>query len=325
MKPAPVNVPVVSIIIPTHNHAALIGEALNSVFAQTYRDYEIIVVDDDSTDDTASVLQPLIKKGLIRYIHQQKQGVSAARNRGITEAHGQYIAFLDSDDLFEPEKLEVQVKYLQDHSEIGLVHSGFTKFDNSGRDLGYRDLSWFSGNIYPQMLLYWTTLMAVDAVIIPKKVLDDVGYFNTTLTMGEDLDLYRRIARKYLFGYINRSLARIRVHAGNTSGDKLKATRGLSMYLEQAFEDDPGLSPQFRRRAYSKMYSTMAYNLLSENGREALQAARVNARSAIACDPMNLHGYTALASTLLGHSFRQALIHRWRSLRSLLMSRNRSA
>jgi GT2 family glycosyltransferase len=301
-----------------------LGEALESAFAQTFRNYEIIVVDDGSTDDTADVLNPLIEQGLIRYIYQQKQGVSAARNCGIVEAGGRYIAFLDSDDLFESEKLDIQVKYLQDHPGVGLVHSGFTKFDNAGNDLGYRDASWFSGMIYPQILLYWTTLMAVDTVLIPKNILDSVGLFDTTLSMGEDLDLWRRIARKYPFGFINKSLARVRVHAGNTSGDKLRATQGLLMYLERAFEDDSGLSMRFRKRALSRMFSTMAYNLLSENGNEALQAARLNAWCAITNDPMNSHGYTSLVSTLLGYNFRHTLIRRWRSLRALLMSRNRS-
>jgi glycosyltransferase involved in cell wall biosynthesis len=324
MKPVPVNIPEVSIIIPTYNHAALLGEALESVFSQTHRNYEIIVVDDGSTDDTATILQPLIEQDVIRYFRQPKQGVSAARNRGISEAKGLYIAFLDSDDLFEPMKLDIQVKYLQDHPEVGLVHSGFTKFDNAGRDLGYRDPSWFSGVIYPQILFYWTTLIAIDTVIVPKKVFDSVGLFNTTLSMGEDLDLWRRIARKYPFGFINKSLARVRVHTGNTSGDKLRATYGLLMYLEQAFEDDPGLSKQFRKQALSRMFSTMAYNLLSENGNEALQAARLNAWRAITNDPINSHGYTAFVSTWFGFNFRQALIRRWRSLRSLLMSRNRS-
>ena len=259
----PVNKPEVSVIIPVYNHATLLGQALESVFAQTYRNYEVIVVDDGSTDDIASVLQPLIDQDLIRYIHQQKQGVSSARNRGIVESSGRYIAFLDSDDLFEPEKLDIQVRYLQDHPEIGLVHSGFTKFDDDGNDLGYRDASLFSGMVYPHMLLYWTTLMAVDAVLVPRTVFDSVGLFDTSLSMGEDLDLWRRIAWKYPFGFINKSLARVRVHAGNTSGDKLRATQGLLMYLERAFEDDSGLSKRFRNRAFSRLISTMAYNLLS--------------------------------------------------------------
>jgi glycosyltransferase involved in cell wall biosynthesis len=325
MKPMLINQPEVSIIIPVYNHAIFLDEALKSIFAQTYQNFEIIVVDDGSTDDTANVLQPLTEQGLIRYIYQQNQGVSAARNRGIVEAKGKYIAFLDSDDLFEPEKLEVQVNYLQDHPEVGLVHSGFTKFDNDGNTLGYRDTSWFSDMIYPRILLYWTTLMAVNTVLVSKNILEVVGFFDTALSMGEDLDLWRRIARKYPFGFINKSLARVRVHAGNTSGDKLRATQGLLMYLEKAFIDDPELSVQFRKHAFSKMFSTLSYNLLSEDGEEALQAARLNAKRAIANDPMNVHGYMALVSTLFGYNLRQALIRRWRLLRALLMSRNRSA
>lgn len=323
MKPKSIIVPEVTVIIPTYNRAILIRESLTSVFAQTHRNFEIIVVDDGSTDDTAVVLRPLAERGLIRYIYQQNRGESAARNNGIVEAKGRYIAFLDSDDLFEPGKLEVQVKYLQDHPEFGLVHSGFIKFDNAGNDLGYRNSSWFSGRVYPKILLYWTNLMAVDTVLVPKNVFDIVGMFDESLHIGPDLDMWRRIARKYPFGFINKSLARVRVHDGNMSGDKMRGTEGLIKYLEKAFEDDPGLSRQFRKRAFSRMFSTMAYNLLSENGDEALQTARLNARRAISNDPMNLHGYLALLSTLFGYNLRQVLIHRWRILRGLFMSRNR--
>jgi glycosyltransferase involved in cell wall biosynthesis len=324
MEPVPVNKPEVTVIIPTYNRADLLGEALSSVFTQTYRSFEIIVVDDGSIDDTAGVLRPLVEQGLIRYVYQQNRGESAARNRGMVDAKGRYIAFLDSDDLFEPGKFDIQVKYLQDHPEVGLVHSGFIKFDNAGNHLGYRDTSWFSGKIYPRILLYWTTLMAVDTVLIPKNVFDVVGMFDESLRTGPDLDMWRRIARKYPFGYINKSLARVRVHKGNISGDKMGGTEGLTKYLEKAFEDDPNLSKQFKKRAFSRMFSTMAYNLLSENGGEALRAARLNARCAIANDPMNPHGYLALVSALFGHKPRQALIRRWRSMRSLFMSRNRS-
>ena len=316
--------PTVSVIIPTFNRADLVLKAIQSVLAQDYVDYEIIVVDDGSIDDTGSVLQSLVEQGVIRYIYQQNRGESAARNRGIVEANGRYIAFLDSDDLFDPDKLEIQVKYLQDYPEVGLVHSGFIKFDNDGNDLGYRDPSWFSGMIYPQMLLYWTTLMAVDTVLVPKTVFDSVGLFDESLRTGPDLDMWRRIARKYPFGFIDKSLARVRVHAGNTSGDKLRATEGLIKYLEKAFEDDRGLSRRFRNRAFSRLFSTMAYNLLSENGNDALKLTRSNAKRAILSDPMNLHGYLALFTTLFGYNFRQALIHRWRFIRSFLMSRNRS-
>lgn len=316
--------PTVTIIIPAYNRADLIGEALNSVFAQTYRDFEIIVVDDGSTDDTVRVLKPLMEQGGIQYIYQDNQGESSARNRGIAEAKGQYIAFLDSDDLFEPTRLEIQIQYFRDHPHVGLVHSGFTKFDNNSDDLGYRDTSWFTGMIYPQILLHWTTLIPPSTVLIPKKVFEVIGPFDKSLRIGPDLDMWRRIARKYSFGSINKSLTRVRVHSGNMSGDKMKVPDEFTKYLNKAFIDDPDLSARFKKRSFSRMFSTMALNLLSEKGDDVLHASRLNARRAIVSDPMNLKAYLAGGLSLFGYDIRYSLIHRWRFLRSLFMSRNRS-
>jgi glycosyltransferase involved in cell wall biosynthesis len=260
----------------------------------------------------------------LKYIRQDNQGASVARNRGIKEARGAYIAFLDSDDLFEPAKLELQVNYYREHPELGLVHSGFTKFNNHGHDLGYRDTSWFSGNIYPEILEYWTTLMAMDTVIVARNVFDSVGLFDPNLVHGEDLDMWRRIARRYPFGFINRGLARIRVHEGNISREKLNAADGLAKYLEKAFEDDPSLSTRFRRRVFSNLYSTMAYNLVGENGQPAMQAARQNAKLSMQYNPLNPHAYLAFISTFIGSGTRKSLVGRWRFLRSTVMSRKRA-
>lgn len=315
--------PTVSIIIPTFNRGYLILDSLRSIFLQDYSDYEIIVVDDGSTDNTEEVLSSLIEDNKIRYVKQDNHGESSARNHGILLSQGKYIAFLDSDDLFEPTKLKVQVQYMEEHPEIGLVHSGYTKFDNYGHDLGYRDTSWFCGKIYPKLLLHWTVLMAVDTVMVPKKVFDAIGLFDESLRMGPDLDMWRRISRKYSFGFINESLARVRVHAGNISGDKLKATEGFIQYLEKAFEDAPDLSARFRRRVFSRMFSTQAYNLLSGSGDDFLQAARLNAVRAITYDFLNPHGFVAFLSTMFGYKFRNSLVQQWRLLRSRIMSRNR--
>lgn len=315
--------PTVSVIIPTYNRGDLILDSLQSIFLQNYSDYEIIVVDDGSTDNTEDVLSYLIKDNKIRYVKQDNHGESSARNHGILLSQGKYIAFLDSDDLFEPTKLKMQVQYLEDHPEIGLVHSGYTKFDNYGHDLGYRDTSWFCGMIYPKLLLHWTVLMAVDTVMVPKKVFEAVGLFDETLRMGPDLDMWRRISRKYSFGFISESLARVRVHEGNISGNKLKATEGFIQYLERAFEDAPDLSFRFKRRVYSKMFSTQAYNLLSGSGDDFLRAARLNAVHAIKYDCLNPHGFIAFFSTMFGYNFRNLLVKQWRLLRSQIMSRNR--
>lgn len=315
----------VTIIIPTFNRANLLQEALNSVFAQTYKNFEIIVVDDGSTDNTKEVLAPLVESRAIRYIFQKNQGRSAARNRGIREAVGVFLAFLDSDDLFEPDKLQKQVEFLSRNPGLGLVHGGYTKFDEHNDNLGYRNPEWFSGWIYPDLLLQWLTLIAIPTVMVPKTVIEEVGGFDERLYIGEDLDLWRRIARRYPFGFINQSLARIRVHAGNTSADVIGATKEFERYLEKAFDDDPHLSKRFRHRVFSRMFSNQAYILLSGNEIKFLQAARLNGRRAIAENPLNLHGYIAFFSSLFGYELRQALILRWRSVRALIMSRNRSA
>ena len=128
--------PRVSVIIPTYNRAGYLCESIESVLTQTYTDYEIIVVDDGSTDDTEEVLQLWIADGTIHYVWQENRGESAARNHGIELAIGEYIAFLDSDDLFMPTKLEEQVAYLDNHPEVGMAHSCYSKFGEAGASWG---------------------------------------------------------------------------------------------------------------------------------------------------------------------------------------------
>ena len=189
--------PTVSVIIPTRNRAQYILQTLDSVFAQTYNEYEVIVVDDGSTDDTVSLLDPLIASKKIRYLLQDPQGVSAARNRGISQALGSYIAFLDSDDLFMPLKLEKQIEVFASEPNLGFVHCWFAKFDDDGRNLGIRNTSRFAGKIYPQILLEWSTLMAMPCMLMRADVLQNVGGFDIAMSWAEDLDLWRRVARSY--------------------------------------------------------------------------------------------------------------------------------
>src|SRR6266545_7542657 len=141
--------PKASVIIPTYNRSDLILQTIESVLGQTYKNYEIIVIDDGSIDDTRDKLASLRDKGIVQYVYQENRGSSAARNKGISLATGAYLAFLDSDDLFETGKLIKQVKFFSDHPEVGLVHSGYIKFDDEQNNVGYRNPSWFSGWIYP--------------------------------------------------------------------------------------------------------------------------------------------------------------------------------
>jgi len=159
--------------------------------------------------------------------------------------------------------------------------------------------------------------------MVPRQVLNDVGGFDESLYIGEDLDLWRRIARRYPFGYISRSLARIRVHAGNTSIDAVKATHEFERYFEKAFKDDEDLPLRFKQQALSRMYSNQAYIMLSGRGTDMLLAARTNARLAIIHDPLNLNGYIAFLFTMLDYESRKRLVEQWRSFRGWFMARNR--
>jgi glycosyltransferase involved in cell wall biosynthesis len=307
--------PIVSIIIPTHNRAQHVIEAVRSVLQQTYKDFEIIVVDDGSTDGTKEILAGFTERGEVRYVWQKNAGTAAARNAGIKLARGEYIAFLDSDDLFLPTNIEKQVAYMQQNPEVGLTHSYFSKFAESGIDLGTRNPDFFSGRIYPQLLLYWRLLTPPSSVVVRRKVFEEIGSFDESLLTSEDLDMWRRVARIYPFGIVRESLVKIRVHDGNKSEWNRKTAEDFAAYLQRAFTDDPSLGPVFRRRAWAKMYTNVAHNSLGEGTNEHMAVVRELAFQALRFWPFEAGAYLAIGASLLSQGLRRRLAARWRQLR----------
>jgi glycosyltransferase involved in cell wall biosynthesis/GT2 family glycosyltransferase len=307
--------PTVSVVIPTFNRATLVVEALRSVLCQTFRDYEIVVIDDGSTDSTRDVLAPSVEDGKVRYVFQPNQGESAARNRGIRMARGKYITFLDSDDLYLPHKLERQVAYLDTHPEVALVHSGYSKFDDAGADLGYRDTSRLSGRIYPRILLEWSVLMAVPTVMVRASVLAEVGGFDEAMRQAPDLDLWRRIAMRYPIAAIPEELCKVRQHAGSVSADKTSAARVFRKYLRKAFDEDPNLTATLRRRARSRMHLNVARTLLGEGSREEMRMVRNECVRSARKWPFHPGPYATLAASFLPRRVREWLARRWRRSR----------
>ncbi len=306
----------VSVVIPAYNRADLILETIQSVLAQTFTDYEIIVVDDGSTDNTAEILRELIESGKIQYVWQENQGESAARNHGLRLAQGEYIAFLDSDDLWLPQKLEAQVSYLDAHPEAGLAQSSFTKFDDAtGEDLGTRSGAWFSGWIYPEILMHWSDLMAADAVLIPAKVIERVGGFDEKLRRGEDLDLWRRISRYYPFAAMPEILTKVRVHSNSVSANKAEASKAFRIYLEKAFADDASLSIEFRKKALARMYAYMAYNQIGSAAKNQIRSIQRDAWSALVNFPFEWKAYLALMLSLLPFGIRRFMYSLWGRMR----------
>ena len=208
--------PKFSVIIPTYNDGLYLAEALESVFAQTFQDYEVIVIDDGSTDATQRLLKPYM--GRIHYVYQENQGAYLARNTGIRRAKGEFIAFLDADDIWVQEKLERQNQYLQAHPEIGMVHGYLDTMNAEGALLPNASAAgrrhWERINQRP--MTYENILLDAafhfDTCVIRKKVLDAIGEFRC-IPVCEDFDFLLRVALSTKIGFMNDSaLAVFRCH-----------------------------------------------------------------------------------------------------------------
>ncbi|MFZ5997680.1 MAG: glycosyltransferase family 2 protein [Nitrospirota bacterium] len=184
--------PKVSVIIPVYNRVHCITDALESVLQQTYRNIEIIVIDDGSTDATREVLAPYRHK--ITYIYQDNAGPARARNNGIMRSSGAFIAFLDSDDLWSPEKIEQQVKAFMEDPQLGIVATNvMIRYPGNDVPTGFEAMD--TATIRERFLDEF--LMVTSSVMIRKACLEEVGLFNESLYYAEDLDLFYRVARRY--------------------------------------------------------------------------------------------------------------------------------
>lgn len=209
-------IPFISVIIPTYNRKDIILDAIQSVLSQTFKDFELIVVDDGSIDGTVEYLTSLQMP--ITIISKENGGVSSARNKGIEIARGDYIAFLDSDDVWLPEKLAQQVVYISSHPNTALVYTdeyievngevqSQTRFERA--NIGEEG----KNNLLLSAFVQHTPIHT-SAVMIKRSVLDEVGYFNESLKIHEDSELWNRVSKKYKFGFIDIPLATFRYTDG---------------------------------------------------------------------------------------------------------------
>ena len=256
--------PTVSVIIPTYNRAELLRQAINSVFAQTVDNYEIIVVDDGSTDHTASVIQSYADSRL-RYVTRAHGGVSAARNYGIEMARGRYVAFLDSDDLFLPGKLEIQTQLMEAHADAGMVYSAYNSVDADGSFLATHPAPRYPS--YREMLLACT--IATPTVLARREALEAAGGFDTAMHLAEDIDLWCRITRRYSVLAVDEPLTLVRLHSQGTTRAPEEILAAYRYMYGKAFQADPSLSRTYKRRAMARIHYTCAAELLLQTGSQA--------------------------------------------------------
>lgn len=242
----------VSVVIPVYNLAAYLPEAIESVLRQSYQPLEIIVVDDGSTDDTELVLRAYWQK--IVYLKQERKGAAAARNRGIQGSSGKYIAFLDADDLWMPDRLQEQVRYLDEDPEVGLVCSDFSVVSDSGSILpsllnSCRNAR--SGYVFNEVIQDYFILTS--SAMIRRSCLDETGLFDESLEMTEDRDLWLRIGYRWKIVVVHKPLVIKRNRPGSLSSNPTLAAASRVKVFEKALQRFPDLSSRSRQLLRTQM------------------------------------------------------------------------
>ncbi|MHC4443523.1 MAG: glycosyltransferase [Planctomycetota bacterium] len=258
-------VPSVSVIIPTYNRKELLADTLESVAAQTFKDYEIIVVDDGSDDGTREFIAGRDQK--IRYLWQENQGVAEARNHALRVNTSKYVAFLDSDDLWKPTFLERAVSRIHEHPEEALVFTDFVSIDTNKKVLrGHRKIP-CSGDITEA--LFASTFIHTSAVVARSSIVRDAGGFDGRLTHNEDYDLWLRLSVRYRFGLVAEPLCLRRCHFNSLSRKGCSANILLrkAELLQRFYEKGGGKSKIPADKAakrLAKLYYTAAKTYLRE-------------------------------------------------------------
>lgn len=231
--------PKVSVVIPTYNRRDLVLDALGSVFAQTMTDHEIIVINDESLDDTEEVLAPLAESGRIRYIRQDKAGQAAALNLGISEACGEFVAFLDDDDMWPADRLEWQVKLLESLPRHVAVTGNYKELASEtipDQIADTRDLS-------PADFMEGALMRSPGQVLFRRQALLDVGGFDLRVWCVQDWDLYFRISALGPIRYEPHPALLYRVHEGNASKNYWRMYKNALRVYRKHRSRDPKYNP----------------------------------------------------------------------------------
>ncbi len=303
--------PKVVVIIPCFNASETIEQTLKSVEGQTYRNYDVLIINDGSTDGTEElVLSYRDRTGKAwRVITQPNMGQTVAKNTGILNSNSEYIAFLDSDDVWAPEKLEYQVNLMMSNHDVGLCYTGGMLINEQGDNIGLIHCSdIYRGKCYDSLLL--KNNIIASSVMVRRKVLDKVGVFDERFRACENWDLWIRVSKISQIEYIDKALTYYRVHPGNMSRNVSKMFQArieiIDKYLPAIGHDQP-MGKDRRRALY------FAYLAFSKQHIEALELkeARDKIVNAIKLSPFKFTCHKILLKTFLGKNLLR-LIRRMR-------------
>lgn len=259
------SIPLVSVIIPFYNRTNWTLQALNSVINQTYQNIEILLINDGSTESLDDLYS--INDRRIKFIHQKNRGPASARNNGLRHAQGDFIAFLDSDDLFLPEKIEKQVQVHLQNPNVWLTHTSYQRFTSTGEILELMSSGRFSGNLYPGILAGCP--IATPTVMINHCVVDKAIFYEENFRISEDIIFYSKIAQYSEFIGINIPYSLVRVTSTNHSDDPKCQITGYKNILVYLHRDRPIMSISEKKSILCCIYNNISYNyyLLSSPGK----------------------------------------------------------
>lgn len=281
----------VSVVIPFFNRTGWLKDAIESVRSQTLKDLEIILADDGSQESLGFLSE--FYDLPIRYFRQNHAGASVARNRGIREAIGKYIAFLDSDDLFFPTKLEVQVAAMEANPGVLLSHTSYYRVDAQGHRLGKVNSGIFTGMVYPRILL-GCPIATPTVMIRAESAVENL--FPPNAHYGEDVIGWIRIARRSSILGIDSPLSSVRIHDGNAIQNPAAQEEGVLNILRWALDEDPLLGPIFQRKLYANGYLRCARIFLGfGRKKDAVRCLAISVRKW----PFSLHLITPILSLLI--------------------------
>jgi Glycosyl transferase family 2 len=281
------NTPLVSVIIPAYNAAKFIGDTMNSVFSQTYCNYELILVNDGSqdTDQLLEVLAPFGDR--IVYLAQQNKGPSAARNGAIAKARGQFIAFLDSDDTWLPEYLAEQIKFINGEPQFDMVYADAWLFgDGALAGRRFMECAPSRGPVTFESLLRYETSIITSCTVVRRRSLVEAGLFDERFIRCEDFDLWIRLAhRGARIGFQEKVLARHRTHAASLAANQIAMVESQMEVLKKA-QQTLSLS-ESRRQLIESQLDNCAAQIDRERGKQYL-TSRDYGQSALAFSRANM-------------------------------------
>lgn len=313
--------PEVSVSIPCYNvyrngerGERWLREAVESVLSQSFEDLELLLVDDGSDDGTVALLREYIEDPRVRLIRQENQGYPGARNTGLVEGAGEYYGFLSQDDIWKPNKLEVQLDTLTE-TQTDIVHSNVQNINGAGETVGFRHEEPPPQPSDPEeyvSALFQDNFVCIQSVLCHRSVLEN-RRFNPQFSIACDIDMWLRIAGEHDFSYVDECLVKKRYHNTNISSNFNQSSAELLKVLENAVERYPFLEELYNTRASEVHYGSGNRALRDGN----LSKARTAFRNAIILDPYNVRAYYGLLASLCGTNIGERLLDFGRLLRAV--------